>query len=50
MKERSSEHGSSQEEAIGEHGKDKAGEESVLPVVFHESEVEDRSQHTHKRG
>ena len=31
----------SQEEARGEHSKDKAGEEGVLPVVLHESEVED---------
>jgi hypothetical protein len=47
---RSHPNGSSQEEAIGEHGKNKASEESILPVVFDESEVKDGSQHTYKVG
>jgi hypothetical protein len=31
--------GSSQEKTIGEYAQDEAGEESILPVVLHKSEV-----------
>ncbi len=50
IKERTCKSRSSQEEAIDEHAQDKASEESVFPVMLHESKVEDRCQNTHKRG